>query len=167
MRVAVKVQPEAFDSAAPGCRCLLRLLCSPGSDSLEFTHRFLTAYLEARFRPQIAQRLGVAGYELLSNALNYSSMSEDVALELFDLPGSAAVRLENETIAPRVGMLGEHMQKICSNAEAAMVGEMRRSVTGGSARPMLGLARVVHEAGMQLDVSIQERRVTVTASCRK
>ncbi|HEY4159516.1 MAG TPA: hypothetical protein VGM29_15510 [Polyangiaceae bacterium] len=166
MRAAAR-QAEPLDINAPRCRCLVRLLCSPGSDSLEYTHQFLTSYLDGRLRPQVAQRLGVAGYELMSNALNYSSMAEDIALEIFDLPESAAIRVANETIAPRISMLNEHMQKIRNNAEAALVGEMRRSVTGGPVRPMLGLARIVHEVSLQLDVSIRERRVTMTASCLK
>jgi hypothetical protein len=44
---------------------------------------------------------------------------------------------------------------------------MRRSVAGGPVRPMLGLARVMHEVSMELDFVVQERRVTMTASCQK
>jgi hypothetical protein len=159
--------PEPFDSDSARCRCLVRVLCSPGSDSLEGTHQFLNGYTKGRFRTQIAQRLSVAAYELLANALNYSSMAEEVAVELMELPESAAIRVTNETIAPRISMLSEHVAKIRTNAEATLVEEMRRSVAGGPVRPMLGLARVVHEASMQLDVAVQGRRVTLTASCRK
>ena len=109
----------------------------------------------------------MAGYELLSNALNYSSMAEEVTIELMDLPDFAAIRVANETIGPRISMLTEHVAKIRANAEATLVDEMRRSVAGGPVRPMLGLARVVHEVSMQLDVAVQERHVTMTASCRK
>lgn len=38
--------------------------------------------------------------------------------------------------------------------------EMRR-FAGGGPRPMLGLARIRHEAGMTLDVDIVGERVTV------
>jgi hypothetical protein len=158
---------EPFDSKASRCRCLIRVMCSPGSDSLDCTHEFLSSYAKGRFRQQIAQRLSVAGYELLANALNYSSMAEEVMVELMELPDFAAVRVANETIAPRISMLTEHVAKIRTNAEATLVDEMRRSVAGGPVRPMLGLARVVHEASMQLDVVVEERRVIMTASCRK
>ena len=163
----VALPPEPFDSTSARCRCLVRVLCSPGSDSLEGTHEFLSGYTKNRFRTQIAQRLAVATYELLSNALNYSSMAEEVTIELMELPDFAAIRVANETIAPRISMLNEHVGKIRVNAEATVVEEMRRSVGGGPVRPMLGLARVVHEANMQLDVAVQGRRVTLTASCRK
>jgi hypothetical protein len=83
------------------------------------------------------------------------------------LPEFAAVRVANETIGPRIAMLNDHVAKIRNNAEATLVEEMRRSVAGGPVRPMLGLARVVHEVSMQLDVIVEERRVTMTASCRK
>ena len=158
---------EPFDAKSSRCRCLVRVLCSPGSDSLEGTHQFLSGYAQSRFRQQIAQRLSVAGYELLSNALNYSSMADEVTVELMDLPDFAAIRVANETIAPRIGMLNEHVTRIRNNAEATLIEEMRRSVAGGPVRPMLGLARVVHEVSMQLDVVVEERRVTMTASCRK
>jgi hypothetical protein len=159
--------PEPFDATSARCRCLVRVLCSPGSDSLDGTHEFLSGYTKNRFRTQIAQRLSVAAYELLSNALNYSSMAEEVMVELMELQDFAAIRVANETIVPRISMLNEHMGKIRVNAEATLVEEMRRSVTGGPVRPMLGLARVVHEASMQLDVAVQGKRVTLTASCRK
>jgi hypothetical protein len=45
--------------------------------------------------------------------------------------------------------------------------ELRRSVTGGIPRPMLGLARVTHEVGLTLDLQVQERRISVTAQCRR
>jgi hypothetical protein len=159
--------PEPFDSNASRCRCLVRVLCSPGSDSLESTHQFFSGYTKSRFRLQVAQRLSVAVYELISNALNYSSMADEVAIELMDVPETAAIRVVNETITPRVSMLTEHMTKLRQNAEATLVEEMRRSVAGGPVRPMLGLARVMHEASMQLDFLVTERRVTMTASCRK
>jgi hypothetical protein len=53
-----------------------------------------------------------------------------------------------------------------ANSEQTLTDEMRRSVMGGP-RPMLGLARVAHEAGMGLDIGIEGRRVTVTAFCRR
>lgn len=163
----VAVTPDPFDAASARCRCLVRVLCSPGSDSLDGTHEFLSGYTKNRFRTQIAQRLSVASYELLSNALNYSSMAEEVTIELMELHDSAAIRVANETIGARISMLNEHVGKIRANAEATLVEEMRRSVTGGPVRPMLGLARVVHEASMQLDIAVEGKRVTLTASCRK
>jgi hypothetical protein len=164
-RVALPLEP--FDSMSPRCRCLVRVLCSPGSDALEGTHQFLNGYTKSRFTTQIAQRLSVAAYELLANALNYSSMADEVTVELMELQDCAAIRVANETISPRISMLNDHVGKIRANAEGTLVEEMRRSVAGGPVRPMLGLARVVHEASMQLDVVVQGLRVSLTASCRK
>ncbi|HXK20916.1 MAG TPA: hypothetical protein VNG33_24060 [Polyangiaceae bacterium] len=161
------VTPDPFDSTSSRCRCLVRVLCSPGSDSLEATYGFFSGYAKSRFRPQVAQRLSVAAYELLSNGLNYSSMADEITVELLDLPEVSAVRVVNETIGPRISMLTEHIGKLRHSAEATLLDEMRRSVAGGPVRPMLGLARVVHEASMQLDFVVTDRRVTLTASCRK
>jgi hypothetical protein len=166
MRAATRI-PEPFDGSSPRCTCLVRVLCSPGSDSLDATHQFLTSYAKGRFRAQIGQRLSVAAYELLSNALNYSSMSEEIAIEVMELPEIAAVRVANATILPRISMLNEHMNKIRAYADGMLAEEMRRTISGGPVRPMLGLARVVNEVTMQLDALIEGQRVTMTASCRK
>lgn len=169
---AARVMVSIFDAKAPRCRCLVRVLCSPGSDSLQATHTFFGAYTLGRFRQQVSERLGLAVYELLSNALKYSSMADEVVLELFETPESVAVRVTNRTINARVSMLTEHMGKIRQGAEALLVEEIRRSVSGGPVKPMLGLARVVHEGSMHLDfISGQagqaDDEVVMTASCRK
>lgn len=166
LRKAERVQ-DPFDSTSARCRSLLRVLCTPGSDSLEALHRFMADYAATRFLPQVSQRVSVSAYELTANALSYSSMSSEVCVEVFELPDAAAVRVTNETIGPRISMLTDHVAKLRLGAEQVLVEEMRRSVAGGPVRPMLGLARVMHEANMQLDFVVKEQRVTLTASCRK
>jgi hypothetical protein len=141
-------------------------MLSPGSEMLEATHAFATSYLTNRLQPQVAQRVSVAAYELIANALAYSTMSEDITFEVFESERQLAIRVSNQTISARISMLTEHAAKVRQNPEQAMTDEMRRSVSGGP-RPMLGLARVVHEAGLSLEVSVDARRVTVTASGRR
>jgi len=149
-----------------GGRVLLSINCAAGSDMLETTHAFLSSYLNNRFRPQIAQRLSLAVYELFANGLNYGSVTSDVMLELMQSSSLISVRVENDTIPARVQMLAEHLQRIRDNAEATFLEEMRRSVSGGAPRAMLGLVRVAFEAGLPLELTVNGRRVSVSACCR-
>jgi hypothetical protein len=61
-------------------------------------------------------------------------------------------------------MLCSHLERVSKDPEAAFLEEMRRSTVGGITRPMLGLARVVHESKLLLEVYISGSRVTVSAS---
>ena len=148
-------------------RTLVRVICTAGSGALEYTHAFVTAYTADHLRGAVAQRLSVGAYELLSNALNFGSVSSDIVIELIESDNMVGVRVANDAIAARVAMLTEHLVKLKTNAEQTFLEELRRSVTGGIPRPMLGLARVAHEAALTLDLQVQERRISVTAQCRR
>jgi hypothetical protein len=148
-------------------RSLFRVLCNAGSGALEYTHAFVSAYAADHFRGAVAQRLSVGAYELLSNALNFGSVSSDIVLELFETDSVVGVRVANEAILARISMLTEHLLKLRTNAEQTFLEELRRSVTGGIPRPMLGLARVTHEASLTLELHVQDRLVSVTAQCRR
>lgn len=155
------------DSGALSGRSLIRVLCTAGSGALEYTHAFVTAYAADHFRGAVAQRLSVGAYELLSNALNFGSVSSDIVLEVLESESIVGVRVSNEAIQARISMLTEHLLKLRTNAEQTFLEELRRSVTGGIPRPMLGLARVTHEVGLTLELQVQDRRVSVTAQCRR
>jgi hypothetical protein len=155
------------DGGALSGRSLIRVLCTAGSGALEYTHAFVTAYAADHFRGAVAQRLSVGAYELLSNALNFGSVSSDIVLEVVESDSIVGVRVSNEAIQARISMLTEHLLKLRTNAEQTFLEELRRSVTGGIPRPMLGLARVTHEVGLTLELQVQDRRVSVTAQCRR
>ncbi len=144
----------------------MRIVCSPGGDALEATHQFIERYSQSRFANQVAQRLSLATYELLSNAFNFGLLSADVVIELLSSDTRVEVRVTNDAIAARISMLTSHLEKLKQDAGATLLEEMRRSVGGLGARAMLGLARVAHEASFDVDVVVDGRRVTVTASGR-
>jgi len=148
-------------------RSLVRVVCTAGASALEYTHAFVSAYTADHLRGAVAQRLSVGAYELLSNAINFGSVSSDIVIELIETDTMVGVRVSNEAIQARLSMLMEHLVKVRANPEQTFMEELRRSVTGGIPRPMLGLARVAHEVGLTLDVYVDARRVTVTAQCRR
>lgn len=146
---------------------LIRFACEPGSNLLEDVHQFVEAYAKLRFRPSVAQRVSLAAYELFSNALNYGSVSSEVVFELLEQGGLVQVRVQNDAIRARLEMLGDRVKRLERDPEATFVEEMRRYVSGGVSRAMLGLARVRHEGQMELALAIEDSRVVVTASCAR
>lgn len=144
---------------------LLALRCEVGSDLLEALRVFVTAYATQRFRPSVAHAVSLAGYELLENALSYGSVSGDVEFVLVKAGAMLVVEVSNDAVASRVNVLTERAARLRDGPETAYLEEMARSASGSILRPMLGLARVCHEGRMQLDVTVDDRRVTVSASC--
>jgi hypothetical protein len=148
-------------------KTLVKIVCSPGGDALEATHRFIENYAQNRFSTQVAQRVSLAAYELLANAFNFGLLSADVTIELATSESRVEVSVTNDAIAARIEMLSAHVEKLSHDAAGTMMEEMRRSVGGVGARAMLGLARIAHEAGLDLVVRVDGgRRVTVKASGR-
>jgi hypothetical protein len=136
---------------------------APHKDVLDYTHTFIATYARQRFLIPTAEALSVAAHELLDNALNYGSINKEVVLELTETPNSKAVRVSNEAIPTRIGFLTRHMERLWANPEAVFLEEMRRSFSGGTTRPTLGLARVMHEAGLCVEIFVDGNRVTVIA----
>ena len=134
-------------------------------DVLGYTHGFVAAYLRQRFLPGIAEPLNIAAYELLDNALSYGSVTEPVKLEVVESPSSIAVRVSNASISARVDRLIAHIERLRSNDEPVFVEESRRAL--GGARAMLGLARITHEAGLGLELYVDDQRVTVVGRREK
>jgi hypothetical protein len=143
---------------------LVHLAFTSSSDTLEAAYAFLSAYAAERLRPAVATRINVALYELLSNALNYGSVRVDPVLQLVRRGERILVRVSNEAIPARIGMLREQLGKVVADAEGTYVAEMRRSVAGPT-RAMLGLARLAHEARLDLEFDLTGSRVVVVAGC--
>lgn len=164
--------PRAADQrtasgTAPVEQVLVRLMFTPGSSTLESTHSFLTSYTADRLPGAVAQRVSLAAYELLSNAMNYASLSSDVVLEIVQYADRTIVRTANDAIAARISMLREQIDKIRSDSEGAFVQELKRSMKGGHTRAMLGLARVAFEVGLKLELDTTGQRVRVSAELRR
>jgi hypothetical protein len=131
-------------------------------NALRYTHAFVAAYLRHRFSPSLAEPLAVAAYELLDNALSYGSVSDPVLLELLESPGLAAVRVSNTSITARVDVLIAHIERL-GGPGPVFVEEIKRSLAREMARPMLGLARILHEAALDLELYVDDHRLALVA----
>ncbi|MGH7435253.1 MAG: hypothetical protein ACRENE_06235 [Polyangiaceae bacterium] len=130
---------------------------------VEYTHAFASAYARSRFRSAVVQPISVASYELLSNAVNYGSAVGEIVFQFIEAPQSVGVRVSNDAVQVRIDMLRAHLERIGRDPEGAFLEEMRRSMGGGAGRAMLGLARIVHECKLTLDVHIDGSHVTIAA----
>lgn len=161
------IEPRTTSGTAPVEQVLVRLMFSPGSSTLESTHSFLSAYTADRLPSAVAQKVSLAAYELLSNAMNYASLSSDVVLEIVQYADRTIVRTANDAIAARISMLREQIDRIRSDSEGAFVQELKRSMKGGHTRAMLGLARIAFEVGLKLDLDASGQRVRVSAELHR
>ncbi len=76
-----------------------------------------------------------------------------------------ALRVSNAAIVARISILLEHLEKLRVNAQATFLEEMRKSMSGTGQHAMLGLARLAHEARLDLFVHVEDKRVIVEAYC--
>jgi hypothetical protein len=139
----------------------------PHNELVEYAHPFVTAYAKYRYRAGVVESLSVATYELLGNAVNYSAVFSPVELQIVETPSSVAVAVSNDTVQVRLDILCAHLERVNKDPEATFLEEMKRSMSGDSGRPMLGLARIVHEAKLSLDVYVSGKRVTLFARASK
>ncbi len=143
---------------------LLHIEYSSGSEMLESTQAFLSAFCEGNFRPNVAQRLANAGYELLENGLQYGGIREKVVIQMMRSTSMIGVCVVNEAISARSSILTQHLARIEADPEGVYLEEFRRSLgPTQSTRSMLGLARVAHEAKLRLLSEVRGQQVAVIA----
>jgi hypothetical protein len=148
---------------APEEGSVLSMSCRPHDNLLAETQAFISAYATARYLRSVAPSMSLAAYELFGNALTYGTFSEEVSFQIVEASGAAGVRVSNHTAPIRVEMLRAHLERLERDPEATYLDEMRRSLARGTAQPMLGLARVVHEAKLELEAYVRGSLVTVIA----
>jgi len=128
---------------------------------------FTAAYTRLRFQPRTAEKLALASYELIENAISYGSISGDVVYTLHESDRCIEVSVSNDASVGRLSNLRARIDKIRVDPEQAFQEEMSRSVSGTGARAALGLARICHEAQMDLELEVEGNRVTMRARCAK
>jgi hypothetical protein len=134
---------------------------------LEPTYAYLSVYAFACFAPRVAERLNVAIYELLSNALHYGAPTGEVRLELERAPGArgARLRVSNDVEPEQLQRLTAQLGRVLADPAAAFTTEMNRFAGASQPPPMLGLVRVAHETGLTLELRVDGGRVELSTLC--
>jgi hypothetical protein len=149
-------------------KSLIRVTCDAGANPTEQLLAFLTSYASVRYPAHLAQRVSVAAYELIENGLSYGSVANEVVFEMLQDDAMIELAVTNHAVPARISRLREQVARLKVDAATAYAEEMKRSLQGGIQRSMLGLARVVHEARMELSVEESAQgRVVVSARCKR
>jgi len=143
---------------------LIQVVWDASPDLDEFL-RFTRAYAKRRFSNSVAERIALASNELLDNAVRYGSLARDFMYRLDQDNTNVKVLVQNTTVLARIDMLTSQIRKLETNPEQTYTSEMERSTFGGGRRSMLGLARIRHEAEMQLDLHLDGLEVAICAHC--
>lgn len=134
---------------------------------LEPTYAYLSAYTSFILAPRVAERLNVAIYELLANALRYGSPAGEVRLEIGRSPSGAGatLRVSNHVEPDQLARLHAQLGAVQADAGAAFTTEMNRFAGGSQPPPMLGLVRVAHESALALEARLEGERVELSTVC--
>ena len=154
---------EAGQTAGRDRTSVIRLALEPAGDTLPNFHDFLLGLLKRRVRPATAQNVATAATELLDNAMAYATMASDIVLEISMDTLHMYIEVSNDTVASRVRVLREQVERLQAAPEETYMEEMRRSMAPRGPRSMMGLARVRHEAQMELSLRVSGDRVHLEA----
>lgn len=141
---------------------------SPADSALlEPTYAYLSAYCVARFPPRLTDRLNVAIYELLANALRCGSAVDEVRLELYKTSAGARLIISNYASAAHRERLEQQMADVKRDPGVAFSAEMERFSQGSASGrpPRLGLVRVAYESKLDLELCIDGDRVQLSTVC--
>lgn len=132
---------------------------------LEPTYSYLAAYCAACLPPRVTERLSVAIYELCANALQHGSPAGEVCVQLLSGVSDIRVVVENHAEPEQRARLRAQLERVSSDPAAAFAREMDGFERASQPPPMLGLVRVAHECGLDLQLSLDGERVRVSTSC--
>ncbi len=158
---------KGTEFAGKAATLLLQVRLETSPQILPQIGEFTTAYTRFRFHPRTAEKLALASYELIENAISYGSISGDVVYSLLEADRYIEVCVANDASPGRLTNLRTRIDRIRVDPEQAFQEEMSRSVSGAGARAALGLARICHEAQMDLELELDGNRVTIRARCPK
>jgi hypothetical protein len=146
---------------------LLQFLLDPSAQLLQPTAEFVRAYANAKYHPRTAERVALASHVLVENAMNYGSVSGSVAYSLVESHTVVEICVSNDSSPGRISSLQGHLDRLKEDAEQVYLQEMGKSMSGSTGRVALGLARICHEAQMDLEFELDASRVTMRARCSR
>lgn len=160
----VTLPVEASVLAESASTLLVSVRSSADLALLRPTQLYLSSYCAVLLAPQVCERLNMAIYELYSNALQYGAASGEVKLELHKCRAGVRVTIVNQVEPEQLRRLEEQVRRVGENASSAFSSEMDRVAGGGQRAPMLGLVRVAHEGGFNLDFDVDGDRVSISVA---
>lgn len=156
-----------FDINGKTSKLLLQVRLETSPQLLQQVGDFVGAYAKYRFQPRTAERIALASYELIENAVSYGSVSGDVVYQLSENDRWMEISVANESSAGRLANLRTQLDRLRVDAEKVFLDEMGKSMTASGGRAAIGLARICHEGQMDLEFELEGSRVTMRARCAR
>lgn len=154
-------------STQADAKALLQFELDPSAQLLQPIAEFLSSYAKARYHPRTAERVALASQELVDNAMSFGSVSSDVQFVLLESRRTIEICVTNDSSPGRVSALQAQIERLQGGSEQVYQQEMAKSMSGAGGRVSLGLARVSHEAKMDLVFELLGMRVTMRARCNR
>lgn len=164
-RARLATSEPPLSAAAQSQRPVISIDSPADPALLETTYAYLSAYTAHRLPPRVADRLNVAVYELLANALRYGSGEVRLELQLNPSGSGAVLRVSNQAEPAQLERLRAQLDAVWADAAAAFTTEMNRFGSGSEPAPMLGLVRIAHESSLALEARYEGTRVELVTSC--
>ncbi len=146
---------------------LVQLRVRPLWRHIDGIRRFCDSFTSASFEdPTLGQRVGLVIHELTENAIKYSRTDDAAELELSIMHDGEHIEIEvvNAPAVENLSGLKTAFDDLGgASAEEAYVAAMRRASTLPDGKSGLGLARIRHDAEVELALSISNDLVRVTA----
>lgn len=158
---------QGVDFSQKQAVALLQIRLDTSPQILPQIGEFTSVYTRYRFHPRTAEKIALASYELVENAISYGSISGDIVYTLSEWGGYLEVSVANDSSLGRLSNLRLRLDRIREDPAQAFQEQMSRSVTGTGGRAALGLARICHEAQMDLELEVDGYRVIMRARCSK
>lgn len=147
-----------------------RVVLSPDWDALDELRDFIASWLKRRFTASLAARATLAVHELLELSLRFGLVTGDLELEIYDgnRDGGSGhgyeLRISNEMLALRVEFLRRKIESLPGTDAATEYQQLMKQVASGQGDEVsLGLARLRHEANVEMELEVDGRRVTIVA----
>lgn len=155
----------SYDISSNASKLLLQVRLETSPQLLQQVGDFVGSYSKYRFQPRIAERISLASYELIENAVSYGSVSGDVVYQLADTERWMEICVTNDSSAGRLANLRAQLERLRVDPEKVFQEEMAKSMSTAGGRAALGLARICHEGQMDLEFEVDGIRVSMRARC--
>lgn len=158
---------EASSTHRDECAPIVQLRLRPMWRHVDGIRKFCGTFTAESFEDEaLGERVGVVVHELTENAIKYSRSGDSAELELSIRHGDGQIEIvvANSPAPEHVRGLHSAFEALRAvPAEEAYLAAMRRAATLPEGQSGLGLARIRHDCGVELSLTIQDDLARITA----
>jgi hypothetical protein len=161
--MGTEMHPGRAGESAP----IVQLRLRPMWRHVDGIRRFCDTFTAASFEDMsLGERVGIVIHELTENAIKYSRTGDSAELELLIRRDGEEIEIvvANSPAPEHVAVLRTAFDTlVAAPAEEAYLAAMRRARSLPDGQSGLGLARIRHDCGVELSLSIEDDLARITA----